>query len=93
MIFQHCFFNNYFDVYFNDLVKQVNKDMLPESERAILNNFVSKKWPRGKEVVSHNDTHARNFLYDGSKLYLIDWELAGLGPEFYDLAIFLTMKF
>lgn len=82
----------YLDVYFYDLVKYVNKDMLQPQDVAILEKFAAKKWPRGKRVLSHNDLHTINFLNDGKKLYLIDWEFAGFGPEFYDPAIFANMQ-
>lgn len=36
-------------------------------------------------VASHGDFHDRNLLYDGEKLWVIDWELAGPRPAGYDL--------
>ena len=36
-------------------------------------------------VLCHNDTFYRNYLDDGT-LWLIDWEFAGMGDAFYDLA-------
>jgi thiamine kinase-like enzyme len=80
------------DVYFYQMVNQVNKNILPPAELAIFEKFSTIKWPRGKEVLSHNDIHTRNFLHDGNKLYLIDWEMAGFGPEFYDVAMFANMQ-
>lgn len=35
---------------------------------------------------SHNDLLAANFIDDGEKLWLIDWEYAGLNSELFDLA-------
>ncbi len=35
---------------------------------------------------NHNDLLAANFIDDGSKLWLIDWEYAGLNSELFDLA-------
>jgi thiamine kinase-like enzyme len=36
----------------------------------------------------HNDLRAANILQTGDRLYLIDWELAGMGDPFFDLADF-----
>jgi len=40
----------------------------------------------GRRVVSHNDVNPANFLWDGARVWLIDWEIAGLGHPYYDLA-------
>lgn len=37
-------------------------------------------------VVAHNDMMAGNFLDDGARLWLIDWEYAGLSTPLFDLA-------
>jgi thiamine kinase-like enzyme len=37
-------------------------------------------------VLCHNDPYHLNFLDDGSRLWLIDWEYAGMGDRMYDLA-------
>ena len=34
----------------------------------------------------HNDPNPMNILYDGSRLYLIDWETSGLNHPYFDLA-------
>jgi aminoglycoside phosphotransferase (APT) family kinase protein len=39
-----------------------------------------------RRVVSHNDVNPGNFLWDGAKAWLVDWEVAGLGHPHYDLA-------
>jgi thiamine kinase len=41
---------------------------------------------RRAPVLCHNDLVAANILDAGSALYLIDWEYAGLGDPFFDLA-------
>jgi thiamine kinase-like enzyme len=35
----------------------------------------------------HNDIGRGNFIDDGTRLWLLDWECAGIGDAFYDLAI------
>jgi thiamine kinase-like enzyme len=36
----------------------------------------------------HNDLLAANFIDDGSRLWLVDWEYAGMGDPFFDLGNF-----
>jgi Ser/Thr protein kinase RdoA (MazF antagonist) len=45
--------------------------------------------------VSHNDLNPGNLLWDGARVWLIDWEAAGLGHPYYDLAtlaLFLRLE-
>ncbi|MBA4012764.1 MAG: aminoglycoside phosphotransferase [Phenylobacterium sp.] len=37
-------------------------------------------------VASHNDLNPRNVLYDGSRLWLVDWESAFLADRYVDLS-------
>jgi thiamine kinase-like enzyme len=39
-------------------------------------------------VPSHNDLLAGNFLHDGSRLQIVDWEYAGMGDRYFDLGNF-----
>jgi thiamine kinase-like enzyme len=44
---------------------------------------------RGAEAVPcHNDLLNANFLDDGEHLHIVDWEYAGMGDRFFDLANF-----
>jgi thiamine kinase-like enzyme len=36
----------------------------------------------------HNDLLNANFIFDGSRLWIVDWEYAGMGDVFFDLANF-----
>ncbi len=47
-------------------------------------------WDPAPLVSSHNDPNPRNILFDGNRLWLIDWELAFRNDRLVDLAI-LTM--
>lgn len=40
--------------------------------------------------IVHHDINPNNILYDGKRLWFIDFELTGLGDKFYDLATVLT---
>ena len=39
-----------------------------------------------RTALAHNDLWANNFLDDGSRIYIVDWEFAGLGDQMYDIA-------
>ena len=39
-------------------------------------------------VTCHNDLLAANFIYDGDRVWIVDWEYAGMGDPFFDLANF-----
>jgi thiamine kinase-like enzyme len=46
---------------------------------------------RGDEhtpVPCHNDLLAANFVHDGRRLQIVDWEYAGMGNRYFDLANF-----
>ncbi len=47
-------------------------------------------WDDAALVSSHNDSHAGNILFDGEKLWLIDWETAYRNDPLADIAI-ITM--
>ena len=42
--------------------------------------------PEDEMVLCHNDPYHLNFLDDGRRLWLIDWEYAGMNDPVYDLA-------
>jgi thiamine kinase-like enzyme len=42
----------------------------------------------GTAVPCHNDLLNANFLDDGERLCIVDWEYAGMGDRFFDLANF-----
>lgn len=46
------------------------------------------------EVLSHNDVNPSNLVYDGHRILLLDWEVAGRNDPYYDLAaiaVFMRM--
>jgi thiamine kinase-like enzyme len=47
-------------------------------------------WDESGLVSSHNDPHPGNILFDGERLWLIDWETAYRNDPAVDLAI-MTM--
>jgi thiamine kinase-like enzyme len=44
--------------------------------------------PPGTLVPCHNDLLAGNFIDDGRKVWILDWEYAGMGDPFFDLGNF-----
>lgn len=44
-------------------------------------------WRLASLVSSHNDPNPRNLLFDGARLWLVDWELASRNDPLFDLAI------
>lgn len=47
-------------------------------------------WDPSSLVSSHNDPNPRNLLFDGARLWLVDWELASRNDRLFDLAIATT---
>lgn len=47
-------------------------------------------WDSSALVSSHNDPNPRNILFDGRRLWLIDWELAFRNDPLVDVAILTT---
>ena len=44
--------------------------------------------PRHEPVPCHNDLLTANFLRDGDRVWIVDWEYAGMGDRFFDLGNF-----
>ena len=44
--------------------------------------------PEHAPVACHNDLLAANFLHDGERVQIVDWEYAGMGDRYFDLANF-----
>jgi thiamine kinase-like enzyme len=41
--------------------------------------------PEHEPVPCHNDLLAANFLTDGTRIHIVDWEYAGMGDRYFDL--------
>jgi thiamine kinase-like enzyme len=44
--------------------------------------------PEHDPVPCHNDLLAANFIWDGERVRIVDWEYAGMGDRYFDLANF-----
>ncbi len=49
-----------------------------------------RPWEAAALVPSHNDPNPRNLIYDGRRLWLVDWELAAQNDPLFDFAIIST---
>ena len=66
--------------------------ILPESDtEELLERYaqVARVYPRhdSEMVASHNDLKPENVLFDGNRVWLVDWEAAFLNDRYFDLAV------
>jgi thiamine kinase-like enzyme len=47
-----------------------------------------RKHPEHQPLPCHNDLLTANFLHDGERLVIVDWEYAGMGDRYFDLGNF-----
>jgi thiamine kinase-like enzyme len=57
---------------------------LREGARAV-ERAIDPGHPEHAPVPCHNDLLAANFLHDGERLRILDWEYAGMGNRYFDL--------
>jgi len=63
----------------------------PQLQKLIdINNYLEKSVGSYRPVLGHNDLLSANLLDDGHRLWLIDWEHAGLTSPLFDLANLVT---
>lgn len=67
-------------------LNSIYESFLHSDISTIFERVLKTPWPNDRITITHNDFHPNNILYDGIKLKLIDWEMAGLGHPFYDIA-------
>jgi aminoglycoside phosphotransferase (APT) family kinase protein len=80
----------------------INNDLastggLPEFVREVNLRVIGEPLPAHERapVLSHNDVNPSNLIYDGQQIMLLDWDMAGLNDDYYDLAaiaMFLRMN-
>ncbi len=58
------------------------------SEAKSLADSIDRARPASPACPCHNDLLNANFIDDGERLRLVDWEYAGMGDPFFDLANF-----
>lgn len=51
-----------------------------------------KKYSKDKLVVSHNDIHRKNVIWDGRRIHLIDYEWVNLNNKYFDYAAFYVAE-
>lgn len=57
--------------------------------RSVWHTSVTLKWNSDEAVSSHNDILPRNLLFDGERLWLVDWESAYCNDPVVDMATML----
>lgn len=73
--------------------QEIPEGFLDQKDAALLKRIVDTPWPVGKQVLTHGDFRSDNLLYDdANRFWIIDWELAGLGHPFYDIAYFANYQ-
>ena len=69
------------------LLHDANSRMRPELERLIeISEELETAVGPVKVALGHNDLLAANFIDDGDKIWIIDWEHAGFSTPLFDLA-------
>ncbi|MEA4821455.1 MAG: phosphotransferase, partial [Erysipelotrichales bacterium] len=58
-------------------------------EKVIIKN-IENQYSKSNLVLCHNDLVNVNLLFDNEKLYIIDYEYAGMNDKMFDLASFLS---
>lgn len=83
---------NYLDFTDNQIRKFLGSDILPDSlQKELLDQYerIYTVYPRNVEdfVSCHNDQKPDNVLFDGKKVWLVDWEAAFANDRYTELAV------
>lgn len=62
------------------------------AQGAKLAQDIKPEFKKCKSVLSHNDMNPHNVIYDGKKLWSIDWENASKGCYLHDLSTFFVFS-
>ncbi len=73
------------------ITARLGKSMAPADETAIRKGFqrIAELLSAQPQVLVHRDYHSRNLMVDGSRIGIIDFQDALMGPATYDLASLL----
>lgn len=61
--------------------------LLDPHRNALARIRAAMPWHEPHLVAAHNDPNPRNLLFDGTRLWLVDWELAARNDTLFDLAV------
>ena len=70
---------------FGDVMDKKWRDVYPDLITLI--DELEEVTGRVRIVFSHNDIQPQNFIDDGKKLWLVDWEYAGFSADLFDLGM------
>ena len=73
------------------IIARVGKSMVPGDEAVIKHEFqrIAELLGKQPQVLVHRDYHSRNLMVDGSRIGIIDFQDALMGPATYDVASLL----
>ena len=91
----HFIYKNWFDFFKNSFDSIIKKLIEFGCETTFLEMFINKKlkeiMSEQKNAIIYNDAHFDNFIYDGEKLFLIDFDRIIFSPIDYELLIISSM--
>lgn len=67
-------------------------ELLEESIFPLVDQICATLEVEWNRVPCHNDLHIGNFLNDGQKIWIIDWEYAAMGDPLFDLATLVSVE-
>lgn len=82
---------DYLDAMAGFVQRFASSGLVPDRSAGVLRIYddLIRIYPRhaADQVSSHTDVKADNMLFDGARLWLVDWEAANLNDRYVDLAI------
>lgn len=64
---------------------------LPDFARRAWQDLQRRSTPTGRDALCHLDLNPTNILFDGEAVWLVDWDTAGAGDRWLDLATVVNM--
>lgn len=84
------------DIAKNKLSRAIQKGFIPTHIQDLSEQFISNyksKVITEDFVLVHGDAHLENFIKQGSKLFIIDFDMCSMGLNFFELRILLHLAF
>lgn len=84
------------DIAKNKLSRAIQKGFIPTHIQDLSEQFISNyksKIITEDFVLVHGDAHLENFIKQGSKLFIIDFDMCSMGLNFFELRILLHLAF
>ncbi len=75
------------------LLESLPASILRPLDARMFQKVLEKPWPQCRRALTHHDFHPFNILFDGTHYTVVDWDMAGLGHPFYDIAVLCNYLF